>query len=146
MKFLGSILLLFAVGCLKENQTPEASLKEFINGRVGQIVDRSFIESRVTGKMLATFKTMSDQEFKSFADLKNIKKESIKITGKSCLDQRCLITYSLAYQTLQDGKAQFNSQVEKVAELVRIENQWLISSVNNVVTSHEGLEPINPFQ
>ena len=78
--------------------------------------------------------------------LKNIKIDSYKMLSKSCQDKKCFITYSVSYLTKIDDKAQFSSEVKKIAEMVQIENKWLISDVSNIKTYHESLEPINPLE
>ena len=146
MKIFFLILLLALTACLKTEIGPEAALKEFVSSRVGRVIDREFILERVTGPMLQSFENMSDEDFAKFADMKNIKQDSFKILSKSCQEKKCFITYSLSYYTQKDDKNQFSSEVKKIAEMVLVDNKWLIADVSNIKTYHESLEPINPLE
>ena len=146
MKYLLLFVLLFVVSCLKTDLSPEAALKDFVDSRVGQVIDKKFVLDRVTGKMLQSFENMSDEDFLKFADMKNVKADSFKILSKSCQDKKCFLTYSIGYQTKQADKTQFVSEVKKIAEMVMLDNKWLIADVTNIKTYHESVEPINPLE
>lgn len=145
MKFFAILLLMGLVACDKTEQTPEAALKDFIDLRIGKVIDRNFMLEKVTGKMLASFKNMPEEQFKTFADMKNIQGNSFKILSKICEETKCSLTYSVGYTTKVDDKPQFVSEVKKTAELVKVDEKWLISEVNNLQTTHESLEAINAF-
>ena len=146
MKLISFVYILLLVSCMKNDLSPEAALKDFVDSRIGKVVDREFVLERVTGKMLQSFENMATEDFEKFADMKNIKMESFKILSKSCHDKKCFITYSVSYLTKTDDKAQFSSEVKKIAEMVQVESKWLISDVSNIKTYHESLEPINPLE
>jgi hypothetical protein len=146
MKYLLLFVLLFVVSCLKTDLSPEAALKDFVDSRIGQVIDKKFVLDRVTGKMLQSFENMSDEDFLKFADMKNVKADSFKILSKSCQDKKCFLTYSIGYQTKQADKTQFVSEVKKIAEMVMLDNKWLIADVTNIKTYHESVEPINPLE
>ena len=146
MKIFVLALTLMLCACQKKIETPESTLKNFVDARVGKVIDRDFILDRVTGKMLENFKSMSPEELARFWNMKNIQSDSFKILEKSCQADKCILTYSVGYSTKNQDKVQFVSVVEKIAELVQVDDRWLISDVNNVSTYHESLEPINPLQ
>ena len=146
MKLLVFTFLLIMASCMKNDLSPEAALKDFVDSRIGNVVSRDFVLEKVTGKMLQSFENMSDLDFEKFADMKNIKSESFKILSKSCQSSKCFITYSISYLTKTDDKATFSSEVKKIAELVQVDNKWLIADVGNIKTYHESLEPINPLE
>jgi hypothetical protein len=131
---------------MKNDLSPEAALKDFVDSRIGKVVDRDFVLERVTGKMLQSFENMAAEDFEKFADMKNIKMDSFKILSKSCQDKKCFMTYSVSYLSKADDKVQFSSEVKKIAEMVQVDNKWLISDVSNIKTYHESLEPINPLE
>lgn len=139
-----SFLFLFA-SCLNENLSPESALKDFIEARMGSTVTREFVLEKVTGKMLQSLENMSDEDFQKFADLRNVRKDSFKVLSKSCQENRCFLTYSIAYKTTLE-KASFSSEVKKIAELQLIENKWFIADVSNIKTYHEANEPISPLE
>jgi len=146
MKYLLMFVLFSLVSCLKTDLSPEAALKDFVDSRIGQVIDKKFVLDRVTGKMLQSFENMSDEDFLKFADMKNVKADSFKILSKSCQDKKCFLTYSIGYQTRQADKTQFVSEVKKIAEMVLLDNKWLIADVTNIKTYHESVEPINPLE
>lgn len=139
-------LLIFLVSCVQENLSPESALKSYMEGRMGTVVTRDFVLDRVTGKMKQSFENMTEEDFVKSADMRNVKKDSFKILSKSCQEKKCFITYSVAYQTIDDDKSTFASEVKKIAELVSEDGRWLISDVSNIKTYHEALEPINPLE
>jgi hypothetical protein len=111
---------------------------------MGNVVTRDFILGQVTGKMKQSLENISDEEFTKFADLRNVKRDSFKVLSKSCQGKICYLTYSVSYQTVDNDKATFTSEVKKIAEIVNENGNWLIADVSNIKTYHEALEPINP--
>lgn len=148
MKYLIFIFLLVGLfACVESNtKTPEGALQDFIENRIGQVVSKEFVLSRLTGPMLLSFQSMPDEEFNKFADLRNVKSDSFKILTKSCQEKKCFITYSIAYSTNKESSKSFHTEVKKIAELNLVEGQWLIADVSNIKTYHEALEPINPLE
>ncbi len=143
MKWFIPLLMIFT-SCLKENLSPESTLKSFIESRMGNVVTRDFILEQVTGKMKQSLENISEEEFSKFSDLRNVKKDSFKVLSKSCQAKTCYLTYSVSYQTVDNDKASFSSEVKKIAEIVNENGKWLIADVSNIKTYHEALEPINP--
>ncbi len=146
MKILIYLVLVLLVSCLEDNRSPEAALKDFIEVRIGNVVTRNSIIDKVTGKMRQSLENVSDEEFKQFADLRNVSRDSFKILSKSCQEETCFLTYSISYKTKQDDKNAFTSEVKKIAELTLVSGKWLIADVTNIKTYHESLEPINALQ
>lgn len=145
MKWIFPLLFVFTA-CLTDTNSPEGSLKSFVEARMGQVVTREFILERVTGKLQQVVENISDEEFEKFADLRNVRRDSFKVLSKSCQEKRCFMTYSLTYVTKEGNKSTFNSEVKKIAEVVNQEGKWLIADVSNVKTYHEALEPISPLE
>ena len=143
MKWFIPLLMIFT-SCLKENLSPESTLQSFIESRMGNVVTRDFILEQVTGKMKQSLENISEEEFTKFSDLRNVKKDSFKVLSKSCQAKTCYLTYSVSYQTVDNDKASFSSEVKKIAEIVNENGKWLIADVSNIKTYHEALEPINP--
>lgn len=139
-------LLLILTSCLEDNSSPESSLKNFVESRMGSLVTREYVLERVTGKMRQSLTNISDEEFNKFADLRNVKKDSFKILSKSCQDKKCFVTYSIGYQTMEKDQAAFVTEVKKIAEIQNENGKWLIAEVSNIKTYHESLEPINPLE
>jgi hypothetical protein len=138
------LLLVFCLSCVKDNLSPEAALKSFVESRIDAVVTRESILERVTGKMKQSLENISDEEFAKFADLRHVKKESFRVLSKSCQDKVCYLTYSVSYRTMEGDKTTFSSEVKKIAEVINEKGQWLIADVSNIKTYHEALEPISP--
>src|SRR4051812_42803339 len=100
MKWILSLMLITAA-CVKEDSTAEGALKTFATSRIGSVVQKDFIMSRVTGSLKENLEHVTDEEFEKFADMRNIQQNSFKILTKSCQDEetKCNITYSLSYNT-----------------------------------------------
>lgn len=138
------LIFLSLFSCVQDNLSPEAALKNFIEIRIGNVVTRESILERVTGKMKQSLENISEDDFKKFSDLRNVKKNSFKVLSKSCQEKICYLTYSISYDTFRDDKSYFSSEVKKIAEVVNENGKWLIADVSNIKTYHESLEPINP--
>ena len=145
MKWILPIVFLLTA-CIEDNLSPESALKTFVEARIGNVVTREFILERVTGKMKQSLENVSNEDFEKFADLRNVKKDSFKVVSKSCQEKKCFITYAVAYQTMNEEKTTFTSEVKKIAEVVNEDGKWLIADVSNIKTYHEALEPINPLE
>lgn len=140
--FLLSLLLVLA-SCNKDDGSPDSALKAFVDEGLGRKVSRDDIQERTTGKLLAAFEAMTDEEFEKFANMQNIRPDSFKVLSKSCQDTKCIMTYSIGYTTKSEDKAIFASEVKKIAEVIQVDDKWLVSDVTNVKTYHESLEPLN---
>lgn len=143
MKWILSMLIILTA-CVQDNLSPESALQTFVEARIGNVVTRDYVLSRVTGKMRQSLENITDEEFNKFADLRDVKRNSFKILTKSCDEKKCFITYSISYLTKQEDVTAFTSEVKKIAEIVNENGKWLISDVSNVKTYHEALESINP--
>lgn len=139
-------LLFLLTSCLEDNSSPESAVKNFVESRMGSTVTREYVLERVTGKMRQSLENISEEDFAKFADLRNVKKDSFKVLSKSCQEKKCFITYSIGYQTLDDNKVTFVTDVKKIAEVQNENGKWLIAEVSNIKTYHEALEAINPLQ
>ncbi len=145
MKFMLVVLFLLT-GCLEDNSSPEASLKNFVEARIGNVVTREYVLERVTGTMKQSLENITDEEFAKFADLRNVEKNSFKIISKSCQEKKCFLTYSVSYLTKNKETSAYSSEVKKIAEVLLEDGKWLIADVSNIKTYHEALEPINPLE
>jgi len=146
MKSIFSIILFTLVACVNTENSPESVLQNFVEARIGKVVDREYVLEKVTGKMLQSFENMSDLDFAKFSDMSNVKTDSFKVLSKSCQDKKCFITYSVGYLTKKDDKVVFSSEVKKIAEMVQVAAKWLIADVSNIKTYHESLESINALE
>lgn len=146
MRFFLLPFFILLTSCLEDSKEPEAALKDFIDMRMGNVVTRTSLNDKLTGKMKEQLVKISDEDFLQFADLRNMEKDSFKVLSKSCQGENCSITYSISYKTKQNDKNVFSSEVKKIAELSLVSGNWLIADVTNIKTYHESLEPINDLQ
>lgn len=146
MRVLIILSLFIAYACTNKSVGPEIALKEYVEGRMGKVIDREFVISRSTGRMLESLSKMSEAEFKQFADLSHIKPDGFKVLTKACEGKKCMLTYTVGYVTQSNNKPTSTSEVKNAAEMIEVDNKWLIADVSNIKTSHENLEPINPLQ
>lgn len=144
MKFVAFVTILFLLnGCQKKNQTPEDSLKSYINRRLdGSLIKRDEILNLATGKYWSEVNALNDEEFTKFESLKNIKKNTLRLISSKCSDNNCFITYSLAYDTMENEKRAFSSEVKKVAEMKLEDGVWKIADINTIKTFHESIEAL----
>lgn len=146
MKFTILLFLFICLfSCQKKNQTPEDALKSYILKRLdGSLIKRDEILSLSTGKYWSEVNALNDEEFTKYENLKNIKKNTLRLISTKCSDNDCFITYSLAYDTMENDKRAFSSEVKKVAELKLEEGMWKIADINTIKTFHESVEPLKP--
>ena len=135
-------ILFILASCFNNADTPEAAIMDFVNARLDKVVSRSEVLDRTTGKMKLSLESMTDEEFNTYANLKDFKKESLKIISKSCQDKKCYVTYSVGYKQVKASKTGWMSEIKKIAEVMRVEGKWLISDVTNIKTYHETGEAI----
>jgi len=141
MKYFFIIFLL--VGCFDRGDSPEGALRDFTLARLEKVVERDFVVARTTGKMRVSVESMSEDEFKLFSDLRKYKRDTFKIISKSCQEKRCYVTYSLGYHEEKEAKKGWASEVKKIAEIIWVEDKWLIADVSNIKTYHETSETID---
>lgn len=146
MKFALIGLLALSFACQKKNDSAEAALTNFIDMHVGNVVKKEDTAKLVTGKLLQQLESLSPEEFGQTVDLSNIKKGSFKIVTESCTEDKCTMTYTINYYTMESDKKVFDTEVKKIAEIEKVGEEWLISDVSNIKTYHDSLEPINPLE
>lgn len=135
------LIILSFLSCSKEEESPENTLKNFIDASIGNVITREYVLSKVTGQLKQNYANMSDEEFASFSDLRNIKRNSFKILSKSCHENKCFLTYLVGYNS-----EQFASEVKKIAEISEVDGKWLIEDISNLKTYHESIEAINTLE
>ncbi len=146
MKKIVILGLLILFGCRSQNK-PEEALKNYMSDRLsGRLTSRDAILTHATGKYWAAINALSDEEFKKFENLSQVKQNSYKLLSSKCTNDTCYLTYSVGYSTIENQKKTFSSEVKKVAELKMEQGEWKIADISNLKTYHESLEPLNPLQ
>lgn len=136
-------LVTLLVGCFGGADTPEEALSVYIQTVTTNKADRDFYLQYTSGKLLQQIESMNDEDFKEFNNFENIKSAKVKVIYKSCELDRCSLTYTVSYEVHENNKVNFDTEVKKIAELVKIENSWKISEVSNRKTYIESKSAID---
>lgn len=123
---------------------PENALRGFIDYRISDDQQKDFYLENTSGKMLQFFEKMDELEFKKYASIKKINSKKLKLNLKKCSDKTCSITYTISFRTkgLEDSKV--DTEVKKIAELVKVEGDWKIADIINIKSHFEFQDPLSP--
>lgn len=138
-------LAILFVGCYGGADTPEAALKNYVQKVTTNKADRDFYLQYTSGKLLESIESMDDEEFKKFNKFEKIKNAKVNIIYKSCEQQTCSLTYTVKYEVHENQKVSFDTEVKKIAELVKVDDSWKIFEVNNTKTFIESKSAIDIF-
>ena len=147
MKYILLVVCLFTViGCDKGAKTPEGVLAKYIGDITSKKVDREYFEDYTTGKLLETVQSLSDEEFTKFIDMSKVRNPRIEVSNKNCSDDKCSLTYIVKYDVVSAKTKQFESEVKKVASVLKDGKIWKIEEVSNIKTFYESAIPfvVNP--
>jgi hypothetical protein len=143
MKLVLSLLFLSILfSCDKGAKTPEGLIKMYVNDLTTSTVDKDYFEKYTTGKLWDKVSNLKEEEFSKFVNLSKIKKPRVKISNKNCVADRCTLTYVVKYDVLTDKKKSFESEIKKIAILVKVGESWKISEVSNIKSYFEAAEAI----
>ncbi len=135
-------LLVFILVACQNQSGPESLLKEFVEKRFNSQMDQKEALSYLSGPMHELISSMSQEEYDEFKDLKDYRLKLFKIVDKKEEGGRTFVTYLIDYSLNKEGKVEFETQVKKVAELVK-EDQWKIFKIDNLKTLHHSKLPID---
>jgi HSP90 family molecular chaperone len=136
-------LFVILVSCTKGLDTPEGVLKGFVSERFKKDLNINTLTGFLGGKLLESIQELSEEDKRKYFNLNGISKKSFKVTSKSCRNNKCYLTYIVAYYSTVDKNTKFTSKTKKIAELEKVENKWKIISVNNVKTHHKANQAID---
>lgn len=137
-----TLVMILITACNKDATTPEGLLTMFIKDITTKKLDHEYFEKYTTGKLLESVEQLNADEFEKFSNLSNIKDPQIKVTKKNCSDQKCTLTYIVKYDHHVKKAKEFESEVKKLATLVKSGETWKIEEVSNLKTFHEAVNPI----
>lgn len=148
MKFvLLSIFIVMFTSCDKGAKTPEGLLRMYVNDLTSSTsVGKEYFEKYTTGKLWESVVDLEEEDFKKFISMSKVKNAKIEISNKNCIAEKCTLTYIVKYDTVEDSKKTFKSEVKKVAMLVKSGETWKISEVSNLKTYIESSVPINALE
>jgi hypothetical protein len=150
-RYLITFTILLLLSACNFDNSPESSLRHFVNYRFSSGQSRDQLLELTTGKLNQDIKQMDDATFEKFIQTSNLASKKLKISLNNCQEERCFITYTLNY--LQDykktkgqskEKSGYDIAVKKIAELHFVDGDWKIASVNNIKTSINSNETITP--
>jgi len=144
MKFLMmSIIIMVLMSCTKDDaKTPEGLLTMFAKDITTKKLDKEYFDKYTSGKMLESIEQLNEEEFEKFSNLSNIKDPKITISKKNCSDDKCTLTYIVKYDHHVDKAKEFESEVKKLATVIKDGETWKIEEVTNLKTFHEAIKPI----
>lgn len=124
--------------------TPEGVIKKYISEVTKSEKDIEQLRELLTGELDEQLEGLSSEEVTEFFEIGAIKSTKVNITKTSC-DQEdiCFVTYNLSYETIDEAqKPDFETQVRKVAKVVKVDGSWKIAEISNVKTYHEAQNAI----
>jgi hypothetical protein len=145
-RFILCILLVF-VACTKTNKLNEVeaekAFRRYIDLRFSnQSQTKQELLEYTTGIHRTALEQLTEEEFRVFNNLQNIKKNTFKVLSVHCASLICSLRYNLAYTTSKDQTETFSSQVEKAVELRLDNGHWKIAEISDLSTQHVGLAPL----
>lgn len=132
MKIVNNLLVgLLCIACFSGANTPEELLKDYVETVTSGNATRDFYAEKTAGDLLKDIEAMSEEDFQEYNNFSRIKYAKVKVLSKSCSDDNCTLTYVVKYNVFVENKPSYETEVKKIAELVRIDNNWKISAVKN---------------
>ena len=141
--FLSMFLVMF-ISCDKGAKTPEGLLKMYVNDLTSNAsISKDYFEKYTTGKLWESVVDLDEESFKKFISMSKVKNAKVQVSNKNCVASQCTLSYIVKYDTVEESKKTFKSEVKKVAILVQEGEFWKISEVSNIKTFIEASVPIN---
>lgn len=137
---LFSILL---VSCSKDFNKPDELLQFYVKEVTSKKLSRTFFEKYTAKSLKDSILSMNKEDFESFQEVNLVKNVKVDILNESCVEQKCHITYLMKYTSKTEEGEKFESEVKKIAELLKFEEHWKIIKISNIKTFHEGKSPIH---
>ncbi len=141
IKLLVLLQMFIWFSCDKGVKTPEGLLSKYIEEITESSLSKGELSDYLAEGLLENINGLSEEDYKAFLNKNKVQSPRIKILNKSCVAQKCTLTYVISYKSGE--KHSVSSEVKKVAILKNIENLgWRISEVTNVKTFYDVLEPL----
>lgn len=134
------------VSCSPGPSTPEGLLRMYVNDITTKSVGKDYYLKYTAGELKSSVEEMDEEEIKKSSYMENVKRAKVEVLNKNCQEAKCVLTYTVSYDTVEGDKATFSSETKKLAEFVKQEDEWKISSVTNLKTFIEAKEPISPLE
>jgi len=136
MRYLFLMVLLFLSSC-NQQKDPKHLVKEFVTASFDHNLGNEVLKKYLTEDFFNKI-TQSEElnKQKINADL-----VSYSMVQSSCEEAKCSVMYVIIFDQ-KDADKKSRVEVKKQAQLVKVEDQWLISDVQNLKTFIEVKEPI----
>ena len=134
------VLLLILLSC-KQNKGPEDSLRDYIKYTVsGSVTKQGFLD-RSAGTLYTQLEMMNNEDFESYAsEMSHVDKNKIRVNSSNCEQDRCSITYTVFYKAKSSEVEIYDIEVRKNAEMLRIDDEWKLSSITNLKSHYDGVD------
>jgi len=143
MKIIFFCILAIFISCNKTQQGPAETLTSFIEYRFSNNQTKEGLLVYMTSKASEEIQAMSEGDLVDLFKVEKYRKRNFKIVTEKCTEDKCFMTYILEYDVLTETKTRdFSSEVKKIAELQKINEQWKVSNIENVKTFVESIKPI----
>lgn len=128
-----ALLCTFMFAC-NGPDTPEAALRDFIHYRFKGSFEREKVLEKSTGPLFERIEAMNDEEFSEFSRDNLSDSFSLKVLLSKCENDKCFLTYTLAYDMNENSDASAEMEVKKIAELHKVEKTWKVADVSELKT------------
>jgi DNA-binding Xre family transcriptional regulator len=126
-------LLLSFTACLNSDDSASGHLRKFVKKTTDNLSQDGYADYAAQD-LLESIISMDEEEFKNFQEQSNVEGVKVDILSESCQELSCTITYVTKYQTKTSDGSIYGSEVRKLAELVKSDEGWRVTSVKNVKT------------
>lgn len=141
-----ALVAAFFYGCSPGPSTPEGLLRMYVNDVTTKQVDKDYYLKYTAGELRESVEELDEEELSARSYLENVKKAQVEVLNKNCQEAKCVLTYVVSYDTYEKGKATFSAETKKLAEFLKVDDEWKISNVTNLKSFFEAKEPIEPMK
>lgn len=144
---IGPIFAVFLLwGCSPSPSTPEGLLKMYVRDVTTKKLGKDYYLKHTAGDLKESVENMEEEELAERSHLKNVKNAKVDVLNKNCQGNKCALTYTVDYEAYKGNNQTFSAETKKLAELIKVEDEWKISNVTNLKTYYEAKEPIEPMK
>ncbi len=145
-RLLLTVFLLGLAACSPSPKTPEGLLRMYVHDVTTKKVGKDYYLKYTAGDLLSDVEAIDEDELEKRSYLDNVSNTKVDIINENCREKKCVLTYVVKYETKDGKKSTFAAETKKLAEFVKEDEEWKISSVTNLKTFFEAKEPISPME
>lgn len=144
LKLLPLLLVLLGFFSCTKKMGPEETLREFVKLSITGKMDRSALLDSTTNPLRAELEVLGDEEMAKYLKIEGASRDSFRVNLSNCQEDTCFLTYTLKYEQSKDGVKTFDIELKKMAELKKVEQNWLLADITDIKTYYEAQQPIEP--